>query len=76
VFVLQSGNHVSDVLVSITDATGKTLVETTSEGPFFLAHLPRGKYQIAATLSGNTIKRQIVIGSAPLGTTHFRWATE
>ena len=76
VFALNSGNYVSDVGVNIMDATGKTLLETTSEGPWFLARLPKGKYQIAATLSGNTIKRQIVVGTAPLVTTHFRWATE
>ena len=76
VFVLQSGNYVSDVRVNIMDAAGKTLLETTSEGPFLLARLPKGKYQIVATLSGITIKHQIVVGTAPLSTLHFRWAAE
>lgn len=76
VFALNSGNYVSDVGVRIMNGAGKTLLETTSDGPLFMARLPQGKYQIAATLSGNTIKRQITIGKAPLSTIDFRWATE
>lgn len=76
VFALNSGNYVSDVGVSIMNGAGKTLLETTSDGPLFMARLPQGKYQIAATFSGNTIKRQVTVGTAPLSTIDFRWASE
>jgi len=76
VFALKSGEYVSDVKVTIADATGKTLVDTTSEGPWFLAKLPMGKYQIVATFAGNAEKRTIAIGAEKLKTIDFRWASE
>lgn len=76
VFALQSGNYVSDVKVAIADARGKTLLDTTSAGPWFLARLPVGKYQIVATFAGNAVQRQITVGTAKLQTIDLRWASE
>lgn len=76
VFALQSGNYVSDVRVAIADAKGKTLLDTTSAGPWFLARLPVGNYQIVATFAGNAIKRQVAVGTAKLQTIDLRWASE
>lgn len=76
VFALQAGNYVSDVQVVIADASGKTLLDTTSAGPWFLAKLPVGNYQIVATLGDHVIKRQIAVGTAKLQTIDLRWATE
>ena len=42
VFALNSGAYVSDVRVAIANAAGKTLLDTTSEGPWFLTRLPAG----------------------------------
>ena len=76
VFALTSGEYVSGVRVAIADAAGKTLVDTTSEGPWFLAKLPVGNYQIVATFAGNAEKRTIAVGAAKLKTIDFRWTTE
>ncbi len=76
VFAMQSGNYVSDVNVAIADARGKTLLDTTSAGPWFLARLPAGNYQIAATFAGKAINRPLTIGTAKLQTMDFRWASE
>ena len=76
VFALQSGNYVSDVKVVIADAKGKTLVDATSAGPWFLVKLPAGSYQIVATFAGKDVKRPITLGTAKLQTVDFRWATE
>jgi len=76
VFALKSGEYVSGVGVVIADAGGKTLLDTTSEGPWFLAKLPAGNYQIVATFGGNAVKRQIAVGAAKLRTVDFRWASE
>lgn len=76
VFALKSGDYVSDVRVAIADAAGKALLDTTSEGPWFLVRLPAGNYQIVATLSGNAVKRQVAIGAARLRTIDLRWASE
>lgn len=72
VFALKSGNFVSDVKVSIADATGKTLVDTTAQGPLFLARLPTGSYQIVASFADRAVKQQINIDSAKLKIFHLR----
>ena len=76
VFAMKSGNYVSDVKVTIANAAGKTLLDTTSEGPWFLAKLPAGNYQIVATFAGNAEKRTIAVGAAKLRTVDFRWGSE
>lgn len=76
VFALTSGAYVSDVRVAIADATGKTLLDTTSDGPWFLTRLPAGNYQIVATFAGNTVQRHVAVGAAKLRTVDFRWASE
>ncbi len=73
VFALTSGNYVSDVKVSIADAKGKTLLDTTSEGPWFLIRLPAGNYQVVATFDGSAEKRTIAVGADKLRTVDFRW---
>ena len=76
VFALKSGDYVSDVKVTIADAAGKQLLDTTSEGPWFLAKLPAGKYQIVATFAGNAEKRTVTVGAEKLRTVDFRWGSE
>lgn len=76
VFALTSGSYVSDVKVAIADAAGRTLLDTTSDGPWLLARLPAGNYQIVATFSGNAVRRQVAVGTAKLRTVDFRWASE
>ncbi len=76
VFALNSGNYVSGVRVAIADAAGKTVLDTTSEGPWFLVKVPAGNYQVVATFAGNAVKRQVAVGSAASRTVDFRWASE
>ena len=76
VFALKSGEYVSGVRVAIADSAGKSLVDATSDGPWFMTKLPAGNYQVVATLSGNAVKRQVAVGSAKLRTVDFRWASE
>ena len=58
------------------DAAGKTLVDTTSEGPWLMAKLPAGNYKIAATFAGNAEKRTIAVGAEKMKTVDFRWASD
>lgn len=76
VFALKSGDYVSDVKVNIADAAGKQLLDATSEGPWFLAKLPAGNYQVVANFAGKAEKRTIAIGSEKLKTVDFRWGSE
>lgn len=76
VFALHSGEYVNDVRVAIANAKGKTLLDTASEGPWFLTKLPAGNYQVVATFAGKAVKRQVAVGRAKLKTVDFRWAAE
>jgi hypothetical protein len=76
VFALNSGDYVSGVNVAIANAAGKTLLDTTSEGPWFLTRLPAGNYQVVATFAGKTEKRTIAVGAEKLKTVDFRWASD
>jgi hypothetical protein len=76
VFALTSGSYVSGVKVSIADEAGKTLLDATSEGPWFLIKLPVGNYQIVATFAGKTENRTIAVAAEKLKTIDLRWASE
>lgn len=76
VFALKSGDYVSGVDVKIADAAGKMLVDTKSEGPFFLTRLPAGNFKIGATFQGKTESRTITVGAEKLKTIDFRWSGE
>ncbi len=76
VFAMNSGSYVSAVGVVIADAAGKTLLNATSDGPWFLTRLPAGNYQVVATFAGTSVKRQVAVGAVKLRTVDFRWASE
>ena len=76
IFAMTSGEYVSNVRVEITDAKGRNVVDTHSDGPWFLARLPAGHYQIVASLSGKAEKREINVGASKLSTIDFRWTAE
>ena len=76
VFALTAGDYLSGVKVTISDAAGKTLLETTSQGPWLLARLPAGNYQVVASFAGNAERRAVSIGSEKLKTIDFRWASQ
>lgn len=76
VFALKSGDYVSAVKVTIADVAGKTVLDTTSEGPWFLAKLPAGSYQVKATFEGAAVNRKITVDAAKLRTIDFRWGSQ
>ena len=51
--------YLAEVQLKIKDGKGNMVVDTTTEGPFFLADLPLGKYQIIAEHDG-VIKNNVV----------------
>jgi len=76
VFALNSGAYLSGVQVAIVDRKGQTVVDTTSDGPWFMAKLPAGSYQVIATVAGKAEKRQVSVGTSGLKTVNLRWASE
>jgi hypothetical protein len=73
IFTLNEGNYIADVGVILSDAKGRKVVEHTADGPFFMARLPAGQYNVAATYEGKTVTRKISVGGGGLRTEYFRW---
>jgi hypothetical protein len=73
VFTLIEGNYLADVNVAVTDAKGRKVIEHLAGGPLFLAALPAGEYQVAATFRGKTVNRKIRVAANRLRTEYFRW---
>lgn len=58
---------VSQVDLTIRDAKGGAIFETSLDGPMFLAKLPSGNYEIVMTYEGVTKRQKIqVIAGRPL----------
>ena len=51
----------ADVKVVIRDSNGNTVLDTVSGGPFLLAKLPAGRYDINATWNGKSIDRHAYV---------------
>lgn len=66
--------YLADIEVRIKDAHDKTLVNTTSNGPFLLAKLPDGKYTVSAERNGKTENRTIEIATKEHRRVVFEWA--
>ena len=63
-FVDRAGKRdefVANVDVKLTDRHGKTVLATKADGPFLLARVPSGRYTVAATYEGKTLKRAVQV---------------
>lgn len=76
VFAGASGAYLADVRVTVADSKGRTLLDVTSDGPWFLAKLPRGEYRIVASYAGKDQRQRVSVGTQKLRTVQFRWASE
>ena len=76
VFALNNGEYVADVRVTVVDAANKVVLDTTSEGPWLLARLPAGTYQVNAAYGRSQEHRSVALAAASLKTVDFRWPTE
>jgi hypothetical protein len=64
VFAEPSKPYLAVVKVSIQDRSGKRLIETTSDGPWFFAKLPDGEYTVMVTHNGNKEVKRVEIGQS------------
>jgi hypothetical protein len=76
VFTLIEGNYVSDVGVTVKDASGKAMIEHVTSGPFFMAKLPAGTYNVTATYKGQSQTRKVSVRSNRLRTDYLRWKSD
>ena len=68
-----NGDYLSDIHVTIRDRQGQTLVDTTADGPFFLAKLKPGSYRVTADNAGAA--KTVTVAVPPYGTARqsFYW---
>ena len=72
-FALKDGHYIADVAVAISDMHGGKMLDAVSEGPWFLAKLARGKYQITAAYAGKSFTRETKIATTGQRELIFRW---
>ena len=68
--------YVSGVRVVIRDRDDVTVLNVESEGPYLLARLPAGQYQIFATYRHKTLPRHITLSSSETTRVVFDWPRE
>lgn len=56
-----SGEFLSDVQVLVTDKSGQAVLDTVSDGPKLFAKLQPGRYTIAATYGGKTLRNSVAL---------------
>jgi len=69
----QRSDFVADVAVVVRDAKGRVALKTESDGPFLLAKLSPGKYEVDATLDGKTLHEQISVRRGEPTRKTFLW---
>jgi hypothetical protein len=65
VFVEKCGKrerHLADMPVRITDESGRVVFDGLSEGPYFLARLPKGRYTVSTRWDAWSSSRPVKIG--------------
>lgn len=67
--------YVADVSVVVKDDTGKVVMQVPSAGPYLLARLAPGKYQIEATYMGQTQTQEVQLAEAQPSRQVFTWKT-
>jgi hypothetical protein len=72
VFARSNGSYLAGVPVLIQDLQGNVLVETHSNGPWFLTKLPEGKYEVIVGPRTNQKTRTVSVGG-PSKTLVFQW---
>lgn len=66
IFALEEGNFLSNVDVTVADSAGKTVLQTTTNGPWLAARLPEGHYTVRATIQGETQEKTVEVRGAEL----------
>lgn len=75
IFSSQTGEYYAGVKVTLRDAQGKTVIETTSDGPFVFFNVLPGKYQITAENLGHAVTRSAQVRAKRGTELYIRWNT-
>jgi Carboxypeptidase regulatory-like domain len=70
----KSGAFLAGAQVVVRDAGGRTVFETSLDGPWLLARLPPGNYQLIATLGGKSQTRTFTVPAGGRREIFLYWA--
>jgi len=71
--VKRAGHFVADVEVRIAAADKREILRAASDGPWFYAQLPTGKYVVTASYGGNAQSRTVQVRDKGAVGLHFYW---
>jgi hypothetical protein len=67
----------ADVVVTVRNASGEPVLrEVVSTGPFMVARLEPGRYEVEATLGGRALKQQVEVVQGSATRTLFVWPAD
>ena len=72
-FSQKGGDYMSDVRVQIKNATGQNILQAVSDGPWFFADLPAGRYTVVVEARGRTLRKTARLTRATQKILHFVW---
>jgi hypothetical protein len=75
-FAVAQGDYLADVWVRITKPTGEVVVNSLSDGPWFMAKLPAGTYKVQAMGFGKKFEKTIQVPATGLHTVVFNQWTK
>ncbi len=67
------GNYLADVDVTIRDRQGRTVLATTSDGPFLYADVPPGAYRVTAVSAGREMTQSVTVPQRGAVQERFYW---
>lgn len=56
----RKGEYLDDLHVTVSDTSGKQLIDTTTHGPILMAQLQPGRYHLTAKLHGWTTEQRTI----------------
>lgn len=75
-FAVAEGNYLADVAVSITTPDGVPVLRAFSPGPWLMAKLPAGRYEVAANGFEKTFVRDVTVPAQGMETVIFNGWTK
>jgi hypothetical protein len=75
-FVARQGKHddfLADMPVTIRNANGRTVFRGRSDGPYFLAKLPAGRYTVTSKNRGERVTRHVAVKDHGTQRVVFEW---
>ncbi|VTU12766.1 hypothetical protein SRS16CHR_00005 [Variovorax sp. SRS16] len=68
------GDFAAGISVTVRDASGhEVLNHVSADGPFMVARLDPGRYEVEATLAGQTLKQEVDVHAGMPARTLFVW---